>query len=72
MAEIYQFDMATKDDLISGIGDTCGVNEDCEHTMNTKCANKVCVCVDNYYVLDKQCVKGDCNPQLHPKKRHFT
>ncbi|KAK9299825.1 hypothetical protein QLX08_007277 [Tetragonisca angustula] len=42
----------------AGIGDTCGVNEDCEHTMNTKCANKVCVCVDNYYVLDKQCVKG--------------
>ncbi|KOX80944.1 Tenascin-X [Melipona quadrifasciata] len=47
----------TKDDLISGIGDTCGVDKDCQHTKNATCANKVCVCVDNYYELNKQCVK---------------
>ncbi|CAD1477533.1 unnamed protein product, partial [Heterotrigona itama] len=42
----------------AGIGDTCGVDKDCEHTRNAKCANKVCVCMDNYYELNKQCVKG--------------
>lgn len=43
--------------LILDLGTTCEVAKDCA-TENAACKNGVCVCEDNYYQSESQCLPG--------------